>query len=270
MISRIHRLSARLAPLALAAGLVTPLAAQISDYEEAPAPDPTKITGRLVAAPGSEVELKAAISGVIADFPVAAGQLAAKDTLIVAYDMRALEAKLEKARRQLTQAQAEKRRLATEGRPTSSQPTAQTAEALRAAQRALQFEDAEKGAMQDFLDVQNDIAKSRIEAPSNGYVVRPLVTTGGKIKRKTPLVLFVPAEKVRLEAAVAAEIASTFAVGDAVTIVAESGGKPVAGKVASIGAQPNADGTVAMVFESKEKLPFGLGEPLTITPAPAG
>ncbi len=255
-----------LALLALPSLVALPLAAQ----DEAPADAQVTLAGRLVAAAGSEVELKAEITGVIADFPVAAGRPVVKETQIVTYDTRKLEEDLEDARKSLSSAQSEKRRLSTEGRPTSSQPTAQTAEALRAAQRALQFENEEQMAMQDLLDTQTKIAKSRILAPADGYVVRPLVTTGGKIKRKTPLVVFVPADKVRLEAEASPEVAARLAPGTAVTVTAEGGGAPVAGSIDSIGTQPTVAGTIPLVVRLAAPAPFALGEVLRVAIAPAG
>ena len=255
-----------LALLALLSLVALPLAAQ----EETSAGTQVTLAGRLIAAPGSEVELKAEITGVIADFPVAPGRRVAKETQIVTYDTRKLEEDLEDARKSLASAQSEKRRLSTEGRPTSSQPTAQTAEALRAAQRALQFENEEQMAMQDLLDTQTKIAKSRILAPVDGYVVRPLVTTGGKIKRKTPLVVFVPADKVRLEAEASPAVAASLAPGAVVAVTDEAGGAPVAGSIESIGTQPTVAGTIPLVVRLAAPAPFALGEALRVAIVPAG
>lgn len=227
---------------------------------------PVVAPAQLIAEPGAERSLRAPVSGTIDSFPVAAGRPAARDSELVTYDTRELEAELERAQRRYAELTARRRSDGgSSGGSSSTGANRGAASGPSAIPRS-----PEHDAMAEVLDVQERIARSRLLAPEDGWVLRPSVSTGGKIKRKAPLIVFVPADQVRLEAEVPAELAGAFPPGAAVTVTREEGGTEVAqGIVAPRGPAPAAGGRVRFTIELAALPPFALGEPLRVALRPA-
>jgi len=255
-----------LAGLALGAGL---LAAAGSSPGEAPlgGASPLVAPAQLIAAPGAERSLRAPVSGTIDSFPVAAGRPAARDTELVTYDLRALESELERARRGYAELAAQRR---AQGGGASGVSTSSGANRGAASSGSAISRAPEHDAMAQVLELQERIARSRLLAPEDGWVLRPIVSTGGKIKRKAPLIVFVPADQVRLEAEVPSNLAGAFPPGSAVTVTREEGGAEVVqGIVAPRGPAPATGDQVRFTIELAALPPFALGEALRVTLRPA-
>jgi len=255
-----------LAALALLAGLLTATAAAAGEAPPGGA-SPVVAPARLIAAPGAERSLRAPVSGTIDAFSVAAGHPAARDTALVTYDTRALEAELERAQRRYAELAGKRR---SEGGGGGAVSSSSGANRGAASSGSAIPRSPEHDAMAEVLDVQERIARSRLLAPEDGWVLRPIVSTGGKIKRKAPLIVFVPADQVRLEAEVPSDLAGAFPPGSAVTVTREEGGGEIAqGIVAPRGPAPATGGRVRFTIELAELPPFALGEALRVALRPA-
>ncbi len=254
-----------LAGLALLAGLLA--ATGESSGEMPPAGvSPVVAAAQLVAAPGAERALRAPVSGTIDSFLITAGRPASRDSELVTYDLRELQAELERAQRSYRELAARRRSDGgTSGGSSSTGANRGAASAPSAIPRS-----PEHDAMAEVLDVQERIARSRLVAPEDGWVLRPLVSTGIKIKRKAPLLAFVPADRVRLEAEVPSDLAAVFPPGAAVTVSREEGGGETAqGIVAPGQPTPAPGGTVRFAIRLAALPPFALGEPLRVALGPA-
>lgn len=208
---------------------------------------------RLVVPPGSEAELKSTLSLTVRALPAPLHQPVTKGTLLVEMDVQKLQKELEGQRKTLTRAQAEKRELATQRRATSSTPASSSRADMANAQAVADAQMAEANALSDLARIQTELATADLRAPDDGYVLRQLYAVGAKARRRTPLLVFVAAQKVVVEAAVPAAVAEPFAVGSAVR-VADSGNpsRVFRGKILS--ADPAGD-SVALRIQPLE-LPF--------------
>jgi multidrug resistance efflux pump len=81
----------------------------------------------------------------------------------------------------------------------------------------LQF--AEANAMTELVELQTRITSAPLHAPADGYVVRHLYAVGATTKKRKPLLTFVEAKKLVLEATVPAAQAAPFAAGADVKVV---------------------------------------------------
>lgn len=204
-------------------------------------------TGRLVATPGAEQQLKAPVSGVIDQFVVGAGRPITEGALLVTYDTRSLEKSLAEAQARYATLAAERR--VDGGFGVSRRP--------------------ELEAREEIVSAQERISHARLLAPEDGWVMRPLVSTGSKVRRKTPLLVFVPLSKVSLTADVPAEQSGSFAPGRRVVVrSAESGEGEITGTVATAGAPTEGGGPFRFEVRLAASPPFALGETLAIAPLP--
>lgn len=255
-----------LAGLALLAGLLAATGAPAGEAT-AGAPAPVSVAARLVAEPGAERSLRAPVSGRIDRFPIAAGRPAARDVVLASYDLRELEHELERAQLRYAELAAQRRAQGGGGGGASSSSGANRGAASGGSAPS---RSPEHEAMAEILEVQERIARSRLSAPGDGWVLRQLTTTGAKIKRKAPLLLFVPAERVRLEAEVPPGLAGAFPPGAAVTVAEEEGGgEVVQGVVAPSPPQPAAGGLLRLEIQLAALPPFPLGVPLRVAPRSA-
>ncbi len=208
---------------------------------------------RLVAPPGSETELKATLSAEVRALPVALHQPVTKGAILVEMDVTKLQKELEGERRNLASAQEEKRRLAVQRGATSSSPASNNRTDMSNAQAVSDAQMAESNAISDLARLQSELATADLRAPADGYVVRQLFAVGAKAKKRKPLLGFVEAQKVVLEASVPAAEAGAFAPG--VTVRVADAGSPARGFRARILAATPAGETVALRLQPLD-LPF--------------
>lgn len=117
-------------------------------------------------------------------------------------------------------------------------------------------------AMADILETQERIARSRLRAPGKGWVVRQLKTTSVRIKKKSPLLHFVPAERVRLEAEVPRALTAELPPGNTITVSRVAGGGEVAHRIeAPSGPRPAPGDTLRLEIQHAALPPRALGEP---------
>ncbi len=258
---------AGLALLALVAGLLAATSETAGETSPGGGVSPVVAPAQLVVAPGAERSLRAPVSGTIDTFLVAAGRPAARDTELVSYDLRELEAELERAQRRYAELAGRRR---SEGGGGGAVSSSSGANRGAASSGSAIPRSPEHDAMAEVLDVQERIARSRLLAPEDGWVLRPLVSTGLKIKRKAPLIVFVPADRVRLEAEVPSDFAFAFPPGTAVAVTREEGGAEVVqGIVAPGKPTPAPGGAVRIEIQLAAFPPFALGEPLRVALRPA-
>jgi multidrug resistance efflux pump len=211
---------------------------------------------RLVVPKGNETVLKSELSLPVKALPAPPHQPVAKGTLLVDVDVSKLEKELDGARKSLSRAQAEKRRLATERGATSSTPSGQSRDQLSAAQAVSNAQLAEASALSDLSRLQTQISSASLHAPADGYVVQQLYAVGAKIKRRTPLLIFAEAGKTRVEASVPAADAAAFTSGAPVRIAsAADPAKAFRGQVESAAPGGDAADSVALSIRPLE-LPF--------------
>ncbi len=208
---------------------------------------------RLVAPAGSETELKSALSTEVLALPTPVNQPVPKGAILIEMDLRKLQKEYDGLTRDLTAAQAEKRRLASERGVTSSTPASHSPADLAAAQAVADAQMAESIAMSDLARVQTELATANLRAPANGYLLRQLYAVGAKAKRRKPLLVFVEAQKTVVEAAVPAAQAGPFSVGRAVRIT--DPGNPALGFRGKILSIDPAGDPVALRIQPLE-LPF--------------
>lgn len=208
---------------------------------------------RLVAPPGSETELKSAVSLEVQALPAASLQPVAKGAILVEMDVKKLQKELEGLRRDLTRAQEEKRLLAVQRGATSSSPASNSRTDLANAQAVSEAQMAESNALSDLARVQSELATADLRAPADGFVARQLFAVGAKAKKRKPLVVFVEAQKTVLEAAVPAAEAGPFAVGASLHVT--DAGNPARGFRARVLSAEPAGESVALRLQPLE-LPF--------------
>lgn len=208
---------------------------------------------RLIAPPGSETELKSAVSLEVQALPAALLQPVAKGAVLVEMDVQKLQKELEGLRKDLTRAQEEKRELAVQRGATSSSPTSNSRTDMANAQAVSEAQMAESNALSDLARVQSELATADLRAPTDGFVVRQLFAVGAKAKKRKPLVAFVEVQKSVLEAVLPAAEAGPFAAGATIQITdAGNSARGFLGKVLS--AAPAGE-TVALRIQPLE-LPF--------------
>lgn len=208
---------------------------------------------RLVAPPGSEAELKAAVSLEVRALPAALHQPVAKGAFLVQMDLTKLQKELEGEQKTLASAQGEKRRLASERGATSSSPASNSRVDMQNAQNVSDAQMEESNAISDIARLQSELSTADLRAPEDGYVVRQLFAVGAKAKKRKPLVVFVEAKKAVLELSLPAAEAVPFAVGATVRVAdAASAARGFRAKVLS--AEPSGE-SVALRLQPLE-LPF--------------
>ncbi len=224
----------------------------------------TVATGRLVAAPGAEQALKAPVSGTLDRFVVTAGERVAEGALLATYDTRALEKELANARERYARL-AEQRRADGASTGPSSSGTGPNKGAPSGGGTISRSPELE--ALDDVVSTQERIARARLVAPEDGWIVRPLVSTGGKIKKRTPLLLFLPVAGVTLVAEAPAGASSAFQPGQRVVVrSAEGGDGEVDGTVAPTGAPGPGNGGHRFAVRLAAPPPFALDETLGVVP----
>lgn len=219
----------------------------------APAAHAVAAEARLVAPPGSEAELKSAISLEVRALPAAPNQPVAKGAFLVQMDLTKLQKELEGEQKTLASAQEEKRRLAVQRGATSSTPASNSRVDMQNAQNVSDAQMEESNAISDIARLQTELATADLRAPADGYVVRQLFAVGAKAKKRKPLVVFVEAQKAVLELSLPAAEAAPFVTGAAVRVAdAANAARSFRGKVLS--ADPAGD-SVALRIQPLE-LPF--------------
>lgn len=219
----------------------------------APAAHAVAAEARLVAPPGSEAELKSAISLEVRALPAAPNQPVAKGAFLVQMDLTKLQKELEGEQKTLASAQEEKRRLAVQRGATSSTPASNSRVDMQNAQNVSDAQMEESNAISDIARLQTELATADLRAPADGYVVRQLFAVGSKAKKRKPLVVFVEAQKTVLEAAVPAADAGPFAVGASLRVT--DAGNPARGFRARVLSAEPAGESVALRLQPLE-LPF--------------
>ncbi len=238
-----HPSKNRIVSLLAVCALVLPVAAAHAVAVEA----------RLVAPPGSEAELKAAISLEVRALPAALHQPVAKGAMLVEMDLTKLQKELEGEQKTLASAQEEKRRLAVQRGATSSTPASNSRVDMQNAQNVSDAQMEESNAISDIARLQSELSTADLRAPADGYVLRQLYAVGAKAKKRKPLVVFVEAGKAVLEASVPAAEAGPFTAGAAVRVAdAGNAARAFRGKVLS--AEPAGE-SVALRIQPLE-LPF--------------
>lgn len=220
------------------------------------------IEARLVVPPGSETELKSALSTAVQALPAPVNQPLPKGTLLIEMDLRKVQKEFDALTKDLARAQAERRRLANERGATSSTPASTNRVDMGNAQAVADAQFAEATAMSDLTRAQTELATANLRAPADGYVVRQLYAVGAKAKRRKPILVFVEAQKTAVEVAVPAAEAGPFAVGRAVRIA--DAGNPSRGFRGRVLSLDPAGDSVAIRIQPLE-LPYLAVE----VPAPA-
>jgi multidrug resistance efflux pump len=247
---------ASLAALALLLPMAAPLAAQ-----------PIEVDAHLVLPAGAETLIDASLSLPV--LAIAELNLPVRKTAILAQlDKEKLEKELDGARKSLSSAQAEKRRLATDRRATTSQVTTNDRAALQGAQQVGAAEAAEQQAMSDMTTLTTQIAQTLVRAPEDGFLAKALYSVGAKTKKRKPFLVFAEVSRTVVEASVPAAQASAFAPGTKVRLASTAGdARGFQGKV--VAATPEGD-SVALKIQPLELpyFPLGSSERVAISPAP--
>jgi hypothetical protein len=217
--------SARPLPSLAGGALLVALAAALPGSSAgAPASAPPSaaidVQALLVAPPEAVKELKATASLPVTSLPAAPNQPVRLGELLVGVDVSKMEKELAAARKNLESAQDEKRERTTGQevvRGTASGGGSGGGQGPSGGRMA-ELQVAEANAMSELLELQTRITMAPLHAPADGYVVRHLYAVGATTKKRKPLLTFVEAKKLVLEATVPAAQAAPFAAGTEVKV----------------------------------------------------
>jgi multidrug resistance efflux pump len=226
---------------------------------------PVEVEARLTLPAGAEIQIDSPASLPV--LAIAEPNLPVRKTAILAQlDKEKLEEELEGERRNLSSAQAEKRRLATERGATSSSPVSNNRVDMQNAQNVAAAESAEQQALAEITALTTQIQQSLVRAPADGFLAKSLYAVGAKTKKRKPFLVFAEASKTVIDATVPATDAAPFTVGANVRLAATGGEvKGFTGKV--VAATPAGD-AVALRIQPLELpfFPLGTTQRLALSP----
>lgn len=217
-----------------------------------------------------KVTLGTAVTGVIKDIPVAAGQRVAKDTLLLSLDISALQAKLDSAKAGLEAAQSDADEADKEferaqdyfDQDLSSQ---HELEVVRIAK--VQAHAKLKQAEASLKKAEYELRYAQILAPFDGWVLKLRSEVGQVVvaDNSAPQLLdFAAADQMRAKALVSLSDAKRIKIGQNVNVV--YGGLTLKGKVISVGMESSGKGyPLQAVFETKgRRIPINAGVKLIV------
>lgn len=241
--------------VAFALGAAAPVAAVV------------EVDARLTIPAGAETQITSPASLPV--LRIAEPNLPVRKTAVLAIlDKEKLERELEGTRKTLLSAQAEKRRLATDRRATTSAVTGNDRTSLQNSQQVGAAESAEQQALSEITALTTQIQQANVRAPEDGFLTKSLFAVGAKTKKRKPFLVFAESSKTVIEANVPSTEAGAFGTGTTVRLSATgSEVKSIQGKVLS--AVPQGD-TVALRIQPLELPFFPLGSTtrLALSPAP--
>jgi multidrug resistance efflux pump len=227
---------------------------------------PVEVDAKLSLPAGAETLIDAAVSLPV--LAVAELNLPVRKTAVLAQlDKEKLEKELASTRKQLSSAQAEKRRLATDRGATTSAVTGNDRTSLRNSQEVGAAEAAEQQAMSELTTLTTQIAQTLVRAPEDGFLAKALYAVGAKTKKRKPFLVFAEASRTVIEASVPAAQGAPFTPGATVRLSAIGGDvRSFQGKV--LAASPEGD-SVALKIQPLELpfFPLGSSQRLALSPA---
>ena len=228
---------------------------------------PIEVNAQLVLPTGAETLIDSSVSLPI--LAIAELNLPVRKTAVLAQlDKEKLEKELDGARKQLASAQAEKRRLATERRATTSAVTSNDRTSMQNSQQVGAAESAEQMALGEITTLTTQIAQTLVRAPEDGFLAKTLYQVGAKTKKRKPFLVFAESSKTVLETSVPAAQGAAYAPGAKVRLTSTGGeDRAFFGKV--LAAIPEGD-SVALRIQPLDLPFFPLGSSQRLALSPAG
>jgi len=227
---------------------------------------PIEVDARLSLPTGAETMIDAAVSLPV--LAVAELNLPVRKTAVLAQlDKEKLEKELAGARKQLSSAQAEKRRLATDRGATTSAVTGNDRTSMRNSQEVGMAEAAEQQAMSEMTTLTTQLAQTLVRAPEDGFLAKVLYAVGAKTKKRKPFLVFAEATRTVIETSVPAAQGAALTPGATVRLSAIGGEvRSFQGKV--VAAVPEGD-SIALRIQPLELpfFPLGTSQRLALSPA---
>jgi multidrug efflux system membrane fusion protein len=209
------------------------------------------------------VEVGVPVSGVVARVGAQPGARVAPGTVLVALDDTPFQAALERAQGQVARAGADHDEAVRDHKHTREiyeRQMASTVELDNARLKVVRADAALKEARARLKQAQYELARARIQAPFDAWVLEMRVQAGQSVVaalESRPLVVLAAYGEYLASARVPAATAQTLTAGQSVTVVV--GNKRHGARVQSIGLEPSADQagkeplyTVVAVFSAPE------------------